>query len=57
MVNVFAIPVFFICFRESLETAIIVSVLLAFIKQTIGPKEDPVVYKKLLRQVSMPLRR
>ncbi|KAK5110435.1 hypothetical protein LTR62_005786 [Meristemomyces frigidus] len=50
-VNVFAVPVFFICFRECLETVIIVSVLLAWIKQTIGPERDPVVYKKLVRQV------
>ena len=44
-------PVFFICFRECLETVIIVSVLLAFLKQTIGPDRDRVVYKKLVRQV------
>lgn len=49
--NVFAVPVFFICFRECLETSIIVSVLLAFLKQTIGPQYDPVVYKRLVRQV------
>jgi high-affinity iron transporter len=30
---------------------IIVSVLLAFLKQTIGPDRDPVVYKKLVRQI------
>ncbi|KAK3671356.1 high-affinity iron permease [Recurvomyces mirabilis] len=50
-VNVFAVPVFFICFRECLETVIIVSVLLAWLKQTIGPERDPHVYKKLVRQV------
>ncbi|KAK3117829.1 high-affinity iron permease [Teratosphaeriaceae sp. CCFEE 6253] len=50
-VNVFAVPVFFICFRECLECAIIVSVLLAWLKQTIGPERDPVVYKKLVRQI------
>ncbi|KAK5128972.1 hypothetical protein LTR85_000305 [Meristemomyces frigidus] len=50
-VNVFAVPIFFICFRECLETVIIVSVLLAFLKQTIGPDRDQVVYKKLVRQV------
>ena len=43
--------VFFICFRECLETVIIVSVLLAWLKQTIGPEQDRVVYKKLVRQV------
>lgn len=42
---------FFICFRECLETVVIVSVLLAFLKQTIGPDRDQVVYKKLVRQV------
>ena len=42
---------FFICFRECLETVIIVSVLLAWLKQTIGPEQDRVVYKKLVRQV------
>ncbi|KAF2816498.1 iron permease FTR1 [Mytilinidion resinicola] len=51
MVNVFAVPVFFICFRECLETSIIVSVLLSFLKQTLGPERDAVVYKKLVRQV------
>ena len=44
-------PVFFICFRECLETSIIVSVLLAFLKQTLGPDRDAAVYKKLVRQV------
>ncbi|KAH8731691.1 plasma membrane iron permease [Phaeosphaeriaceae sp. PMI808] len=49
--NVFAVPVFFICFRECLETSIIVSVLLAFLKQTLGPEHDAAVRKKLVRQV------
>jgi high-affinity iron transporter len=52
MVNVFAAPVFFIVFRETLETVIIVSILLAFLKQTLDPKQDSVTYKKLRRQVS-----
>ncbi|MCJ1265119.1 hypothetical protein MMC22_004994 [Lobaria immixta] len=51
MVNVFAVPVFFILFRETLETSIIVSVLLTFLKQSIGPERDAVTYKKLVRQV------
>ncbi|KAH7389823.1 iron permease FTR1/Fip1/EfeU [Pyrenochaeta sp. MPI-SDFR-AT-0127] len=51
MPNVFAVPVFFICFRECLETSIIVSVLLAFLKQTLGPEHDAAVYKRLVRQV------
>ncbi|KAI5209403.1 plasma membrane iron permease [Aureobasidium subglaciale] len=50
-VNVFAVPIFFICFRECLECSIIVSVLLSFLKQTLGPEHDPVVYKKLRAQV------
>ncbi|KAI9817547.1 MAG: hypothetical protein M1827_001159 [Pycnora praestabilis] len=51
MVNVFAVPVFFICLRETLETSIIVSILLAFLKQTLGPDRDPKIYKRLVRQV------
>ncbi|ORX95000.1 plasma membrane iron permease-like protein [Clohesyomyces aquaticus] len=51
MVNVFAVPVFFICFRECLETSIIVSVLLAFLKQTLGPEHDASVRKRLVRQI------
>lgn len=45
-------PVFFICFRECLECTIIVSILLAFLKQSIGgPGSDRAVYKKLTRQI------
>ncbi|KAK5945833.1 high-affinity iron permease [Knufia obscura] len=51
MVNVFAVPIFFILFRETLETVIIVSVLLSFLKQQLGPDRDPVIYKKLRKQV------
>lgn len=52
-VDVFSVPVFLVVFRESLETVIIVSVLLAFLKQTLdGPKRDVAVYKKLVRQVN-----
>ncbi len=51
-VNVFSVPVFLITFRESIETAIIVAVLLAFLKQTLGNTEqDSKVYKRLVRQV------
>ncbi|KAI1093352.1 iron permease FTR1 [Rostrohypoxylon terebratum] len=50
--NVFAVPVFLVVFRESLETVIIVSVLLAFLKQTLdGPNRDRTVYKALVKQV------
>jgi len=51
MVNVFAVPIFFILFRETLETVIVVSVLLAFLKQQLGPDRDPIVYKKLRKQI------
>ncbi|KAI0602414.1 iron permease-like protein [Biscogniauxia sp. FL1348] len=51
-VNVFAVPVFLVVFRETLETVIIVSVLLAFLKQTLdGPNRDVAVYKTLVKQV------
>ncbi|OMP84329.1 Plasma membrane iron permease [Diplodia seriata] len=50
-VNVFAVPVFFIVFRECLETVIVISVLLAFLKQTLGAEGDAATYKKLLKQV------
>lgn len=49
-----SLSVFFICFRETIETGIIVSVLLAFIKQTLGHEQDAVTYKKLVRQVCSP---
>lgn len=51
MQDVFAVPVFFIVFRETLETSIVVSVLLAFIKQQLGPDQDKSLYKKLRKQV------
>ncbi|MCJ1335735.1 hypothetical protein MMC09_001008 [Bachmanniomyces sp. S44760] len=51
MPSVFAVPIFFICLRETLETSIIVSILLTFLKQTLGPDRDAVTYKKLVRQV------
>jgi high-affinity iron transporter len=51
-VDVFAVPVFLVIFRESLEAVIILSVLLAFLKQTLGgPDGDVVIYKRLRRQV------
>ncbi|KAJ5527676.1 hypothetical protein N7513_011835 [Penicillium frequentans] len=50
--EVFAVTVFFICFRECLESSVIVSVLLAFLKQTLGGADgDPAVYKRLIKQV------
>lgn len=51
MGDVFAVPVFFIVFRETLETTVVVSVLLSFLKQQVGPEQDPVLYKKLRKQV------
>ncbi|GAP88602.1 putative iron permease ftr1 family protein [Rosellinia necatrix] len=50
--DVFSVPVFLVVFRETLETAIIVSVLLAFLKQTLdGPNRNVAVYKALVKQV------
>ncbi|KAI9884849.1 MAG: hypothetical protein M1823_003376 [Watsoniomyces obsoletus] len=51
MVNVFAVPVFFVLFRETLEAAVIVSVLLAFLKQTLHPSGDVAMYKRLRKQI------
>lgn len=52
MTKVFAAQVFFIVFREVLEAVIIVSVLLSFLKQSLGgPDQDPKIYKRLVRQV------
>lgn len=52
MVNVFNVQIFFVVFRESLEAVVVVSVLLAFLKQGLGgSEENPAVYKKLVRQV------
>lgn len=51
--DVFSVPVFLVVFRETLETVIIVSILLAFLKQTLdGPNADRTTYKKLRRQVN-----
>ncbi|KAJ5697799.1 hypothetical protein N7488_011483 [Penicillium malachiteum] len=49
--QVFAVTVFFIIFRECLETTVVVSVLLAFLKQTLGEGEDRTIYKRLVKQV------
>lgn len=51
MTNVFSVEIFFIAFRECLEASIIVSVLLAFIKQGVGNTGDKKLYRKLVWQV------
>ncbi|RPB25152.1 plasma membrane iron permease [Terfezia boudieri ATCC MYA-4762] len=51
MANVFAVPVFFIVFRETIETSIVVAVLLAVIKQASQDGHQSATYKKLLWQV------
>jgi high-affinity iron transporter len=52
MPNVFAPQVFFIVFRECLEAIIVVSVLLSFLKKSLGqPDQDQKIYKRLVRQV------
>lgn len=49
-VCVFSIPVFLVVFRETIEAAIVISVLLAFLKQTLdGPNGDKRVHKSLVR--------
>ena len=56
MLELFSVPVFVVVFRETLETAIIVSVLLAFLKQTLdGSQRDANLYKTLRTQVSSSL--
>ncbi|KAK0741870.1 iron permease FTR1/Fip1/EfeU [Apiosordaria backusii] len=50
MVPLFSIPIFLVTFREALETAIIVSVLLAFLKKTLS-RSNRGIYKQLVRQV------
>ena len=42
---------FFVCMRECIETSIIVSTLLAFLKQTLPTHRDASVRKKLVSQV------
>ncbi|OWB55450.1 hypothetical protein B5S28_g1322 [[Candida] boidinii] len=49
MVDVFNVEIFFVILREALEAVIVCSVLLAFIKQSVG--DNKVVYKKLVKQV------
>ncbi|KEF54213.1 high-affinity iron transporter [Exophiala aquamarina CBS 119918] len=52
MPNVFAPQVFFIAFRECLEASVVISVLLSFLKQSLGqPEQDQQVYKRLVRHV------
>lgn len=50
MNDIFNVQIFFVVFREALEAVIVVSVLLAFVKQSIGNK-NPAVTKKLVRQI------
>lgn len=52
--NYFSVQVFFIIFRETIETAIIISVLLAFLNQGLGDNvtsKDLQVYRRLVTQV------
>ncbi|ODQ61045.1 hypothetical protein WICANDRAFT_28966 [Wickerhamomyces anomalus NRRL Y-366-8] len=48
--KVFNVAVFFVVFRECLEAVIVISVLLSFLKQSIGTN-DLSLYKKLRKQV------
>ncbi|ROT37826.1 plasma membrane iron permease [Sodiomyces alkalinus F11] len=52
MEGLFSLPIFFISFREALETGIIVSVLLAIIKRTLSPQDvDASLHATMVRQV------
>lgn len=56
MVDVFSVPIFLVVLRETIEAGIIVSILLAFLKQmrqngTLDAKS----YKSLIKQVSIAL--
>lgn len=54
--QVFSVPVFLVVLRETIEAAIVVAVLLAFLKQTLGgPNGDRAAYKKLVKHVRLPL--
>ncbi|CAN3368694.1 plasma membrane iron permease [Diutina catenulata] len=51
MAPVFNVQVFFITFRESLEAALVVSVLLSFVSTGLSSKDDPAVKKALIKQI------
>ncbi|CAK7273834.1 high-affinity iron permease [Sporothrix epigloea] len=51
MEGFFSLPIFFITFREALETSIIVSVFLALIDRMVSVKTDSDLHGKLLRQI------
>ncbi|CAK7234002.1 high-affinity iron permease [Sporothrix bragantina] len=53
MESLFSVPIFFITFREALETSIIVSVFLALIDRMVSAQTDPFLHGKLLRQIWM----
>ncbi|RUS21839.1 iron permease FTR1/Fip1/EfeU [Endogone sp. FLAS-F59071] len=48
-VDLFSVPIFFVLFRETLEAAVIVSVLLTFVHQVFP--DDPKITRRLRRQV------
>ncbi|KAF4997388.1 hypothetical protein FDECE_12096 [Fusarium decemcellulare] len=50
--SVFAVQIIFVVFRECLEAVIVISVLLSFLKQTLGgPDQNQAIYKRLIKQV------
>jgi high-affinity iron transporter len=50
--QIFSVPVFLVVFRETLEAGVVLSVLLAFLKQTLGgPNGNDRVHKSLVKQV------
>ncbi|GMM28781.1 high-affinity iron permease [Martiniozyma asiatica (nom. inval.)] len=50
MNDLFNVQIFFVVFREALEAVIVVSVLLAFVNQSLGSK-SPEIRKRLVRQI------
>lgn len=51
MVELFSVPAFFVLFRETLEAAIIFSVLLALVDKILPREKDPLTNRFLRRQL------
>ncbi|KAK2601804.1 high-affinity iron permease [Conoideocrella luteorostrata] len=51
MEDLLSLPIFFISFREALETGIIVSVLLAIVKRTLSGHDAAAMYGTIVRQI------
>lgn len=56
MPDVFSVPVFFVVLRESIEAAVIISMLFAYLEQTLDAKSSATAQKAnktLFKQVSL----